>query len=62
MSAFITPVRCCIFVDFVNIFTEYRSKQPTSEVSVMATELIRLRISISTKKLFLQNENLYTFP
>ena len=61
MSAFITSVRHSAFVDFVDIFIGYRSKQCTWKPSVMATELIRMWISFSTKKLFLRNENLNIF-
>ena len=54
-------VHLSTFVDFVNIFIRYRSKQRTSELSVMATKMVSTTVFFPVKKLFLQNENLNKF-
>ena len=43
---------------FVDLFTRYRSKQSTSELSLMAAEIFSTTFFFPIKKLFLQNENL----
>ena len=49
------------FVDFVNIFIKYRSKQHQSELSVMATKMVSTTVFFLAKKLILGNENLIKF-
>ena len=45
------------FIDFVNIFTRYRSRHCTLQLLVMATEIVSTIGLYPVKKLFLQNEN-----
>ena len=49
------------FVDFVNIFIKYRSKQRQSELSVMATKMVSTTVFFLAKKLILGNKNLIKF-
>ena len=49
------------FVDFSNIFIRYRTKQGTSELSIMATDMVSTMALFPIKKLFLRNENLNKF-
>ena len=54
----ITPVHLSAFVDFSNIFFRYWTKQSTSELSLMATEMVSTMVFFPIKKLFLRNKNL----
>ena len=49
------------FLDFANLFIRYRSKQSTSELSLIATEMVSTTVFFPIKKLFLQNENIDNF-
>ena len=40
----ITSVHLSAFLDFVNIFIRYRSKQRTSELPLMATEMVSITV------------------
>ena len=51
-------VHLSAFEDFSNIFIKYRSKQSTSELSLMTFEIISAMVFFPIKKLFLQNKNL----
>ena len=56
----ITYLHLFAFVDFGNMFVRHRSKQSTSELSVIATEMVSTTVFFPIKKL-LQNEYLNTF-
>ena len=49
------------FVDYVNIFITYRSKQSTSELSLMVTEMVSTTVFFPIKKPLLRNKNLDKF-
>ena len=51
---------CSAFIDFLNIFIRYRSKQSTSELSLMATDMVSTTF-FPIRKLLLQNENINQF-
>ena len=54
-------VHLSALIDFVDIFIKYRSKQSTSELSLMVTEMVSTTFFFPIKKLFLWNKNLNKF-